>query len=464
MRMSRTATAGAVVLTIALAAGACGSSQRSGAPVTGSGGGTGSQAPAAAATFGQLASPCGSGNAKGATAQGVTDTAITIGYGDDRGFTSAPGLDQEVGDAVQAMVKWCNSQGGINGRQLVGKRYDAAVTNTVPIMKQACTEDFMLVGDGFANDFAGDPVRVACGLPHVPAFTVGANASMGALKYEPMPYPADFYNAAGLKGELATIPALKKSFSIIGTDAPAVLVSNGRVQAVMGRLGVTAKDCGVVIHQAGDAGYAPLAQKLKDCGVASFFTAFTPSPQVFGFLQALQQAGVKLPVTVESQWYGAAAAQWNAQSHAGDGIVAPLYFQPLENADIVPAVKQYQTIVAADGGKTSMTGESAASAFLLWATAAKSCGSTLTRACVTSALSQVHDWTAGGLQAPSDPGRNMPSDCALLVQLEGGSWKQIYPATRGQFSCDTTNVVPIDPRISGISIDAQRQFVSFLKQ
>src|SRR5437660_199563 len=107
MRMKRTAKAGAVVLAFALTAAACGSSHRAGGPVTGADT-AGSKSPsAAAATFGTLASPCGAGTARGATGQGVTDTAITIGYGDDRGFTPAPGLDQEVGDAVQAMIKWC---------------------------------------------------------------------------------------------------------------------------------------------------------------------------------------------------------------------------------------------------------------------------------------------------------------------------------------------------------------------
>ena len=53
--------------------------------------------------IGTLPSPCGQGAAKGATDQGVTDTAIHIAYGDDRGFTGAPGLNKEMGDAVKAM-------------------------------------------------------------------------------------------------------------------------------------------------------------------------------------------------------------------------------------------------------------------------------------------------------------------------------------------------------------------------
>ena len=79
-------------------------------------------------TFGDLPSPCGPGDATGATDQGVTNTGIHIAYGDDRGYAASPGLDQEMGDAAKAMIKWCNDQGGINGRQIVGDYYDAAIT------------------------------------------------------------------------------------------------------------------------------------------------------------------------------------------------------------------------------------------------------------------------------------------------------------------------------------------------
>jgi hypothetical protein len=86
------------------------------------------------------------------TDQGVTSTAIHVAYGDDRGFPGQPGLNKEMGDAVRGMIKWCNDQGGILGRQVVGDFYDAAVTEVNSVMQQACKSDFMLVGEGWALD------------------------------------------------------------------------------------------------------------------------------------------------------------------------------------------------------------------------------------------------------------------------------------------------------------------------
>ncbi|WP_166391572.1 ABC transporter substrate-binding protein [Nocardioides ochotonae] len=459
MRLNKGFKAGVIAISLAAVVAGCGSSRSEEDP-----GGDDSTAPAAALTFGDLESPCGEGDASGATDQGVTDASIAIGYGDDRGFVSAPGLAQEVGDAVDAMVKWCNDQGGINGRELVGTRYDAAVSNMVPVMKEACGKEFMLVGDGFANDFAGDPVRVACELPHVPAYTVGGNAAMGELKVEPMPYPADRYNAGGLKAAMELVPEFKESIAIINTDAPATQVSNYKVGAALAQLGVTPKDCGITLHMAGDSSYAPLAQKLKGCGVKSFFNSYTPSPQIFGLLEANQQAGVELAQFAEAQWYGEAGAAWNAQTKAADGMLTAQTVQPLENADVNEAVAQYQELVEGNGGKTGMLGINATSAFLLWAGAAKECGDELTRDCVMEKIAAVEDWTAGGLQAPTNPGTNEPTECTMLVQLTGGTWEQVYPETRGEFACDPANVIDMDPAISGIKVTKDRTFESFLQQ
>ncbi len=81
-----------------------------------------------------------------------------------------------------------------------------------------------------------------------------------------------------------------------------------------------------------------------------------------------------------------------------------MIFQPLENADKVPAVKQYMDLVEAKDGKVALLGMQATSAFLLWAQSAQKCGSDLTRQCVINELSKVHEWTGGGLHAPTDPG------------------------------------------------------------
>jgi hypothetical protein len=460
MRQNTTAKAGGVVLAVALATTGCGSS-RSESPATG---GASTSSANAATTFGDLPSPCGPGAVKGATDQGVTATTIQIGYGDDRGFAAAPGLGEENGDAIDAMIKWCNQQGGILGRKIVGTRYDAALTNAAAVMKKACAADFMLVGEGFAYDEAAEPVRVGCGLPAVPSYTIGPNSNMGPDKFEPMPFPVDRYNASGLAALIKLVPEFAKNPTMVLSDSPPVQAASAKVTTALGKLGVKVKDCGIKISQNGEANYVPFAQKFKDCGASALWTSNGPIPSQMGLFEALGRIGSKPPKVVEAQWYSEAAAQWNGKSHAVDGLVTAISYQPFENADKVPAVKQYLDLVRADGGKSAMLGMSATSAFLLWSTVAKGCGDDLTRKCMVSGLSAIHEWTGGGLHAPSDPGANLPSQCALVVRLEGGTWKQAYPETAGEFSCDKSKLIELDPKLSGVKLNDARLSTAFLKK
>ena len=89
---SRTLRVALVALTMAIVAVGC-AGNRSASTGTGDGETTATTKVAATDQFGDLPTPCGSGDATGATDQGVTDTEITIGYGDDAGFPQSPGLE-----------------------------------------------------------------------------------------------------------------------------------------------------------------------------------------------------------------------------------------------------------------------------------------------------------------------------------------------------------------------------------
>src|SRR5690606_9254449 len=69
--------------------------------------------------FGDIETVCQDGDASGATDIGVTDDSIQVGVFTDKGFASRPGLNEEMYDAAVAFADWCNSHGGILGRELV---------------------------------------------------------------------------------------------------------------------------------------------------------------------------------------------------------------------------------------------------------------------------------------------------------------------------------------------------------
>lgn len=421
---------GAAVLV--LVAGACSSDRSDEDP----GGGDGSSAAAdlPTDTFGDLESPCGDGDASGATEQGVTDDSIAIGYGDDSGYANAPGLNEEMGDAMDAMISWCNGLGGINGREIVGHRYDAALDNAAQVIVESCGQDFMMVGQGFAGDEDMEADRIACQLPMVPGFTLSGSANNGPMSYAPLPFPVDQLSVARAELTLETFPDAK-SFDFIAHDSPFTTLAEKRTKAVMEAAGGEVAGCGVVLKSAGGDNYRALVQRFQECGATVLFDQGTPTPATFSFLDAMRVEGYEPTILTDATWYADVVKSANIDGLT-EGINVTMQFQPFENADAVPAVADYLAVMnSVEDSATGLLGMQSTSAFLLWATAAKTCGADLTRQCMVNELSKVTSWTGGGLHAESDPGGNTPPSCSLLMTLKGGSYEQIAPATKGDFYC-----------------------------
>jgi hypothetical protein len=407
-------------------------------------------------SFGSLPSPCGKGHATGSSEQGVTNTSINIAYGDDRGFAGLPGLDQEMGDGVKDMIAWCNSLGGIDGRKIVGDYYDAAVTNVGSAMTQACKKDFMLVGQGFALDGLAEQTRLGCNLAEVPGFTVSPVVANSYETYQASPNPADYspmsyaYQAEKLFGSKT------KHAGAYNTTLSTQEASAAKAVQAFTKTGWKFENCPFNVNYNGEANYTPFVQKLQSCGVQVVFYDATPGPVLYGALEAENQIGYD-PIWVDdSATYTAAFAQWNTAGLGNNNYVR-ISYEPLEAAKVVPAVAQYLAIVKKYGGLVSQLGEQATSSFLLWATEAKACGSTLTRQCMINHLAKVTTWTGGGLNSSGNPSKNLPPDCGILMKLQGTKWVQAYPKKLGTFDCSSKYVVQnTGSAIIGTPLNAQR--------
>jgi hypothetical protein len=417
---------------------------------------TGGASSSSSTKFGTLPSPCGKGSAKGSTDEGVTNSTINIAYGDDRGFSGLPGLDQEMGDAVKGMIAWCNAQGGINGRKIVGDYYDAEVTNVGSVMTQACKKDFMLVGEGFALDGLGEQTRLGCNLAAVPCFTVSSVVANAYEMYQATPNPADYspvssaYEVAKLFGKAKTQKAGQYNSTLSTQQA-----SMAKAVQAYTTTGWKFLDCPVQINYNGEANYTPFVQKLQSCGAQIVYNDSTPGPTLYGALQAQNQINYDPLWVLDSGAYTAAFAKWNTAG-LGNKVYVRLSYEPLEAAKVVPAVAQYISIVKKSGGLISQLGEQSTSSFLLWATEAKACGSTLTRQCMINNLSKVTSWTGGGLNAPGNPSKNLPPSCGLLMKLSGTKWVQSYPRKLGTFDCSPKYVVKNTGSVVGTTLNAQR--------
>jgi hypothetical protein len=406
-------------------------------------------------SFGTLPSPCGPGHATGATDQGVTDSTINIAYGDDRGFSGQPGLDADMGDAVKAMVAWCNAQGGINGRKIVGDYYDAEVTDVGSVMTQACKTDFMLVGEGFALDGLAEQTRLSCNLAAVPGFTVSPVVANAYEMYQASPNPEDYSpGALAYEGD-KLFPTKVKHASVLDTTLSTEQQSTEKAVQAYTEAGWKFLNCPFLVNYGGEANYTPFAQKLQSCGAQVDFFDGTPGPVLYGMLQSDSQIGYNPIWMMDAAVYTEGFAQWNT-SGLGNNVYVHIAYEPLEAAKAVPAVAEYLSILKKYGGQTAQLGEQSTSSFLLWATEAKACGSDLTRQCMINHLSKVTNWTGGGLNAPTDPAKNLPPACGILMKLDNTKWVQAYPTKLGTFDCNPKYVIKNSGSVISSPLNAQR--------
>ena len=407
--------------------------------------------PSTAATFGTLASPCGPGTAKGATANGVTDASITIGYGDDAGYSAAQGLDKEMSDAVKPMIDWCNQQGGINGRKVIGKYYDAKVLQITQTITQACNDKvFMLVGQGWVLDSGQETKRIQCKLSSIPGFAVATAFANGAGVVEPIPAAGDQVSGSSAFEIASMFPAAVKKAAFVFAEFPATRETRDKYAAAYPRAGWKFLPCDQIYNVQGESDWKPFASNLKSCGVQAVVWVGSPDPNLENFLNASRQVGFAPTAWVtDPNQYTASFAKWNGQNGgAADNVYVRMTGVPFEFANQVPAVRQYMGLVARAHGTTGLLGEQAASAFLLWATGVKACGSHVTAKCVLDAASTQKNWTGGGLHLPADPGANTAPRCGMLLKLDGGKWVKVVPSGSSLFDCKDEYL------IAGVSTNA----------
>ncbi len=396
--------------------------------------------------FGTLASPCGDGEGGPATEQGVTEEEIVIGYGDDAGFATSPGLSHETSDAIKAMIDWCNAQGGINGRQLVGNYYDAAITNVVNAVTQACGEVFMLVGNAWALDSAQEETRLGCGLPSVPTYSVSPEFANAPLTYQAVPNPADVYTAGWGEQIAELFPDEVKNASVMYGNFAATIDTKDKVVQAMPEFGFEFLDCPQEYNIAGESDWKPFAQKLKDCGAEVVYYSGQPYPNMQNLLDDAAQIDYHPIWLADSNAYLESFAEWNATGN-GDNVYLRTAFTPFEQADSNPATQQYLDILEESGGDVSQLGEQATSSFLLWATAAQACGAELTRQCVLDELAGITSWDGGGLHAETNPGENLPPECQMILKLDGTEWVQASPEEEGEMYCNPDGSVELSGRV-----------------
>jgi hypothetical protein len=195
----------------------------------------------------------------------------------------------------------------------------------------------------------------------------------------------------------------------------------------------------------GETNWAPFVDDMKSKGVQVFELVGEPT-NLQQLQSAMATAGFFPDVTiVNTNFYDSKYAE-EGGANAKNTYIRSIFF-PLELKDDNPATADYLSIMQQfnPSGKVAQLGLQGTSGWLLFAQAAKACGSQLTAECLLD-KAKVSDWTGGGLHAATNPGSNAPSSCFLLMKVEGN--KFVYDETdtkpnQGKFNCNDANVTTL---------------------
>jgi ABC-type branched-subunit amino acid transport system substrate-binding protein len=391
--------------------------------------------------FGTLKAVCGpaaEGEENGDSAQGVSADSIKIGTISDPGFVGRPGLNQEMFDAADVFVDWCNDAGGINGRKIELAKRDAKLTEYKQRITESCAEDFAIVGGGGVFDDTGQEERLSCLLPMIPGYVVTSQARGADLEVQPLPNALDSTSVAAMVYATEKFPESVDKVGFITGNVPATVTVDKQLQEAAEQMGLTQVHA-VQYNAAGEASWAPFAQAFQSKGVRGI--VWTGEPENLAkLLQAMAD------IDYAPDWVVTAANHYDQKLiDVGGEAVKHVYMQsafvPFFEADQNPATQQYLDLFEKympEGKSQALLALQSWSAWLLFAQSAKACGADLTRRCLYDEASTVDSWTGGGLHAETNPKSRKAPECTTMLEAspKGFEVPADFELTDGLFGCN----------------------------
>lgn len=431
---------GALVLVVGLLAAACGSRTDDQAVVA-QGGVPDSTDQAGEPSESMIDSPCGEGDASGATDIGVTDDTITIANVADIDVPGIPGLFQQNQEAMEAFVAYCNSLGGVNGRELALETLDSKLTDHLQAVEKACDGAFAMVGNGAVFDDAGIPAQLECGIPNVPGITGSpAAAAETTLTVQPIPNPPDSWPTGPGQFVMSQTEKAAENAAMFAAPSAARQQADAQVDAYeqAGFAWIIDDDIGI---GESTTDWQPRVKSMQDAGAEYVYVQGEDVDLANFLLEAETQGYAPEWVDAGQQVYNDAFLE--TAGSTAEGVHIYVTTVPFQEADTSEMMQTYldwleKTI---PGASPDALGVQSWSAGLLFAAAAKALESDLTREGLMDELHSTTEWDGLGMHVPANPGENIGTECYMYVTVEDGEFVREFPDEG--FECIEGNRVSI---------------------
>ncbi len=366
---------------------------------------------------------------------GISPTSIQISTIEDVGGPD-PGLFESSKDAMQAFVAYQNSIGGVEGRKLVLTTYDSAIdpTKFQAFTQTSCSSDFAVVGSYSIGDNGGVSVGQQCGIPEVPAATTAPQVLAAHNVVAPLPLQPNQISTGYFHWLAQTYPNAVTKAGTLFPDNQVTRVASQRVVSVAQTQGFHYLENQVVNLIQLD--FTSFVLDMKNKGVQLF--QWGADYQAMGrILQSMQQQSWH-PQVFDGTAAGYTQGFIRQSGPSAQGMLMSLPISPLEEQSQIPMLHTYLTWLdkAAPGHvPPDIFGVSSWSAGLLFVKAVEQAGKNPTRAKVLDALHAIHDWNGDGIQAPTNPGSGIGTNCFVVVKVQGKGFVRVHPTQPTTFDC-----------------------------
>jgi ABC-type branched-subunit amino acid transport system substrate-binding protein len=378
----------------------------------------GGGAPAAAGTC---------ANATKGTDTGLTATKITIATLADVSGVQ-PGLFQSAHQAARAAAAYINSQGGICGRQvdpmILDSKTDSGGNRSA--MLEACAKAFGVAGSMSAFDDGSAAPGQACGIPDVTAITTNAPKYRATNVFPAYPNAGPSISNTSAKYIAKRFPDVIKKAAILWLNQAVTknnAVARKKVWESVGYKFIYEAEVQVL-----EANYTRFVQEMRSRGVQ------------YVTMVADFQNLVRLQKAMKQQGYVPKVRDWDSVAYDGDylkegdpveGSFIFLNNAIFEEAASNPELKLYTEWLqrAAPGAVPDYFGLYAWSAYRLFQKVATQIGPDLTRKKMLAGLKATKTWDGNGLHGPHQTGAKLPTVCNLYVQVKGGKFTRMAPAS-----------------------------------
>jgi ABC-type branched-subunit amino acid transport system substrate-binding protein len=365
---------------------------------------------------------------------GITDQDITIANASD--ITGiAPGLFQDVQQAVQAYVAYFNAAQTICGRKLkylpLDSRIDAVGDQTAATT--ACSKAFALIGSMAAFDSGGAAAVEKCGIPDLRSATL----TPARLKSD-VTFAA---NSLAVNEIPSVVPDyFKQKFPEASQKAAFLYLNAGASQAnAVHHIAAWKKRGFKFVYTQGidvfDADYTPFALQLKKKNVqyVQFIGNFSSAAKL---AQAMHYQNFKPEVfLLDPAGYDFKYQRFGQSAVEGTRIFinSALFEEGADNEEM----RRYMGWLK----KTAPQSYPTYFGLFAWASArlfteqAITLGGDLNRKSLLTAFEGVKEWTGHGLFAPQNVGQRKTGGCTAIIRLENGKWVREAPTAKGEFMC-----------------------------